>query len=105
MNRKCILLLITICILFGITLFPTMGKADAAEQTVLATTYPIYQIVRNVTQGRDGVKVDLMLPSQMGCPHDYALTPQDMIRISKQSHPEMMEIFLTMLNSHKIEAA
>ena len=83
MNRKCILVLLTICILIGITVFPAMGKADAAEQTVLATTFPIYQIVRNVTLGRDGVKVDLMLPSQMGCPHDYALTPQDMQKLAK----------------------
>lgn len=83
MNRKCILAMLTIFIFFGITVFPAMGKADAAEQTVLATTFPIYQIVQNVTHGRDGVKVDLILPSQLGCPHDYALTPQDMQKLAK----------------------
>jgi len=82
-KRKLIVATLTICIAFGLTGFPTLGKAGAAEQTVLATTFPIFQIVRNVTQGRDGLKVDLMLPSQLGCPHDYALTPQDMQKLAK----------------------
>ncbi|MBU0990852.1 MAG: metal ABC transporter substrate-binding protein [Proteobacteria bacterium] len=75
--------MLTICIAAGLMVFPVLGKAKAAEQTVLATTFPIYQIVRNITQGRDGIKVELMLPSQMGCPHDYALTPQDMQKLAK----------------------
>ena len=83
MNRNLILAMLTICIAFGLTVFPTLGKAGEAEQTVLATTFPIYQIVRNITQGRNGVKVDLMLPSQLGCPHDYALAPQDMQKLAK----------------------
>ena len=83
MKRKQIMVSLTICFMICSTFFPALGRASAAEQTVLATTFPIYQIVRNVTQGRDGVKVDLMLPSQMGCPHDYALTPQDMQKLAK----------------------
>lgn len=83
MNRKKILTMLAICIAVGLSALSTDGKAAAAEQTVLATTFPIYQIVRNVTQGREGVKVGLMLPSQLGCPHDYALTPQDMQKLAK----------------------
>ena len=52
-----------------------------AQTRVLATTFPVYQIVRNITQNVPDVEVQLMLPAQAGCPHDYALTPQDM-RIS-----------------------
>lgn len=52
------------------------GAADGLK--VLCTTYPVYQIARNVVQGRDSVSLQLMLPANMGCPHDYALTPQDM---------------------------
>ncbi len=89
MKRRQVLAIISICIAFGLIASPTFGKASAAEQTVLATTFPIYQIVRNVTQGRDGVKVDLMLPSQMGCPHDYALTPQDM---QKLAHADILVV-------------
>ena len=60
-------------------------EAVAAEQTlhILATTFPLYQITRNITAGVDGVAVDLMIPAEMGCPHDYALTPQDMRKLAK----------------------
>lgn len=53
-----------------------------AELNVLCTTFPIYQIARNVAQGREGVDLQLMLPAGMGCPHDYALTPQDMRKLA-----------------------
>jgi len=69
---------LSMTLIFGFAFF-----TGAPEQTVLATTFPIYQIARNVTQGRDGVKVDLMMPSQQGCPHDYALTTQDMQKLAK----------------------
>lgn len=53
------------------------------KHTVLVSTFPIYQIVRNVTNGSEALDVVLMLPSGMGCPHDYALTYQDMQKIAK----------------------
>lgn len=70
---------------FVLTLFVLAAPAWAAakQQTVLATTFPIYQIVRNIVQDRQEIQVRLMLPSQMGCPHDYALTPQDMRKVAK----------------------
>lgn len=83
MSRKSISALLLLCISLGLLVMSTMAKAVQAERTVLVTTFPIYQIVRNVTHGYDGVKVELMLPSQMGCPHDYALTPQDMQKLAK----------------------
>jgi zinc transport system substrate-binding protein len=54
--------------------------ASAGEKIIhiLCSTFPIAQITRNVTQGRGAAQVDLMLPAQLGCPHDYALTPKDM---------------------------
>ena len=63
-------------------------NVDAADQPVekkqvLCTTFPIYQIARNVAAGSQGIQLALMLPSSMGCPHDYVLTPQDMNRISQ----------------------
>ena len=53
-----------------------------AELNVLCTTFPIHQIARNVAQGRDGADLQLLLPAGMGCPHDYALTPQDMRKLA-----------------------
>lgn len=61
---------------------PTARAAEKNLQ-VLATTFPIYQITRNIAAGASGVEVDLMIPAQMGCPHDYGLTPQDMRKLAK----------------------
>ncbi|GAB6096759.1 metal ABC transporter substrate-binding protein [Desulfatiferula olefinivorans] len=57
----------------------------AAESglSVLATTFPVYQMTRNVTKGRANLTVDLMLPADLGCPHDYALTPGDMRALAR----------------------
>lgn len=61
---------------------PTAWSAEKNLQ-VLATTFPLYQLTRNIAAGASGVEVDLMIPAQMGCPHDYGLTPQDMRKLAK----------------------
>ncbi|NCA81343.1 MAG: zinc ABC transporter substrate-binding protein [Opitutae bacterium] len=61
-----------------------MGAATGwgAMQNVLCSTFPIYQLARNVAQGREGVEVQLLLPAALGCPHHYSLTPHDMKKLS-----------------------
>lgn len=49
---------------------------------VIASTFPIYQITRNLTNGTS-VRLSLLLPSNLGCPHDYTLTPNDLQKISQ----------------------
>jgi len=49
---------------------------------VLCSTFPVYQIARNVMAGSGGPAPTLLLPATMGCPHDYALTPQDMAKLA-----------------------
>ena len=75
MQRK-ILFLACVVIVFAVAF------AAAAEQRALCSTFPVYQVTRNVAAGRSGMNVALMLPSSMGCPHDYVLTPDDMRRLS-----------------------
>lgn len=70
-----ILALLALCC--GFTTVP------AKPLKVLASTFPIYQITRNLSQGVEGLEVDLMIPAGLGCPHDYALTPQDMQKLAK----------------------
>ena len=67
-----------LCMLL-VTAFAVTG-ASAAEPKVrvLATTYPVYLLTRAVAQTSPDVQVDLLIPAQTGCPHDYALTPKDM---------------------------
>lgn len=55
---------------------------DGKTLRVLCSTYPIYLFTRTVAAGSKNLQVDLMIPAGMGCPHDYALTPQDMQKIA-----------------------
>ena len=54
-----------------------------AEVNVLCTTAPVTLLAKAVIVGVDGYKVTTMLPAAIGCPHDYALTPQDMRKLAK----------------------
>lgn len=56
--------------------------SQAAAKKVLCTTFPLFQITRNVTEGVDGIEVELMIPARLGCPHNYSLTPGDMRKIA-----------------------
>lgn len=58
------------------------GKNPSRSLRVLCSTFPIYQITRNVAAGRNETAVDLMIPAAAGCPHDYALTPGDVAKLT-----------------------
>ena len=59
------------------------GETASARFRVLASTFPVYQITRNLAQGAASIEVDLLIPAAMGCPHDYALVPQDMRKLAQ----------------------
>ncbi len=73
--------LLTLACLLWCGTSPAWAKPQPLR--VLASTFPIYQITRNVTQGVEDIEVGLMIPAALGCPHDYALTPQDMQKLAK----------------------
>lgn len=76
----CVLTLLTVAVM------PTGGMAAGDQKAairVLVSTFPVYQFTRNITIGSERVQVELMIPAQMGCPHDYALTPQDMQKLAE----------------------
>lgn len=58
------------------------APAQPKKLKILASTFSVYQITRNVVQGYPGAEVELMLPAALGCPHDYSLTPGDMRKIA-----------------------
>ncbi len=66
-------LLVTLC-----SVMPALARS-----TVLCTTFPIYQITRNIAGPDKNLSIELMLPNQMGCPHGYTLSPQDMKKITR----------------------
>lgn len=77
-------LCVTIACAFG-ALFFFSQTARAAEQElrILTSTFPIYQITRNVVDQAAKVRVELLIPASSGCPHDYSLSPQDMQKLAR----------------------
>ena len=72
-----------LCMLLVAAFAVTGAFAAEPKVRVLATTYPVYLLTRAVAQTSPDVQVDLLIPAQAGCPHDYALTPKDMQKLSK----------------------
>ena len=62
------------------------ARAVAAEQMkVMASTYPVWLLTRDVTAGTPGLTPELLVAAMTGCPHDYTLTPRDMLRLSSSN--------------------
>jgi zinc transport system substrate-binding protein len=74
---------------FGFIL-PNLLTAQAAEVRekgirlrIVTTTLPVTVFTLNVVGQAPGVRVEMLLPPNLGCPHDYDLTPGEMKRISQ----------------------
>jgi len=59
------------------------APADAGKPKVIASFYPMYIMARNVMKDVPGVSLASLAPSAAGCLHDYAITTDDMKRLSK----------------------
>lgn len=66
---------------------PVLSPLEAGERgknlLVLCTILPIYSLTLNVVGQVPGVNVELLLPAHQGCPHNYDLTPGDLIKLSR----------------------
>ena len=82
-NLKSLLVLSTLVIFSLVTSVPS--HAMPRGKIILVSVFPVYQIVRNITEGSTYAEVNLMLPSGLGCPHDYVITPGDANKI-RQAH-------------------
>ena len=80
--RLTIAALIMLILAVGFALPRQVSAQEAATIKVLVSTFPVYQFTRNVAAGSKQLQVELMIPAQLGCPHDYALTPQDMHKLA-----------------------
>ena len=82
MKRNRIALLLSVLLLFALSACgggqtaPTGSGGDVL--TIAATTYPVYLFTTAVTDGVDGVEVELVVNQQTSCLHDYTLTVKDM---------------------------
>lgn len=59
------------------------AKEPGKPLRVVCTILPIYSLTLNVINGISGVQVELLLPPQQGCPHNYDVTPGDLIKLSR----------------------
>lgn len=102
-----LLALIALCAV----LYTLPGKITSTVHTmsqegygVVATTYPIWVLTREVVDGT-GIEVELLTPPDAGCPHDYALTTNDLLKISGISTPILLFKNGAGLDDHICKAA
>ena len=102
--RKTFLGITLLATLLTLAILPLTSGLASAQTRLLATTFPVYQLVRTIVAEVPGVEVQLMLPAQAGCPHDYALTPQDMTKLAQADilviNGQGMEAFLGSPSAH-----
>ncbi|MDE5879596.1 MAG: metal ABC transporter substrate-binding protein [Desulfovibrio sp.] len=75
-----------VCLL-GLAPVARAAGADGAaaadgEFSVLATTFPVWLFTRNVCQNVPGVRVELFVPAQTGCPHEFTPSPADLRKLA-----------------------
>ena len=67
----------------------TVQTASQEGYGVAATTYPIWVFTREVVDGT-GIEVELLTPPDAGCPHDYVLTPNDLMKVTAARRPLLL---------------
>ncbi|MDR1856409.1 MAG: metal ABC transporter substrate-binding protein [Desulfovibrio sp.] len=63
--------------------FPLCGIARGGNLKVVAATFPVYVLARDVACDCKGIEVELLVPAGTGCPHEYAPTPADLRRLAR----------------------
>ena len=59
------------------------AEEGEARLSVVATTYPIYLLAREVIQGVEGVEVERLNTGSVSCLHDYTLSVDDMKKLER----------------------
>ncbi len=81
-----------IYILIGLLIFGSVSatavpdlEAKGLEKPlrVVCTILPVYCLTLNVVGQTPGVQVELLLPAHQGCPHNYDMTPGDLIKMTR----------------------
>ena len=82
----------------------TVQTAAQEGYGVAATTYPIWVLTREVVDGT-GIEVELLTPPDAGCPHDYVLTANDLMKVSSARKPLLLFKNGAGLDEHICKAA
>ena len=76
-GKVAVLLAAIAAVSLGFTAFVTPRTANEPTLTVATGFYPVTVAVNNITNGVDSVAVTSMADSNVGCLHDYQMSPQD----------------------------
>ena len=100
-----LLAIIALCI--ALFVLPDRIRTAASSQSgygVAATTYPIWVLTREVLDGT-GIEALLLTPPDAGCPHDYVLTANDLMKVSAARKPLLLFKNGAGLDEHICKAA
>jgi zinc transport system substrate-binding protein len=100
MLRKPVILLVLLLVSWGPHSPKSLQAAEPGKPLqVLCTILPVYIFTMNVVGQVPGIDVKLLLSSHQGCPHNYDLTPGDLMKLSRAdlivANGLGMESFLT----------
>lgn len=81
-RRSTLVLLTGILAMLALSLLLSSRPARPAraEYRILCSFLPVYVFALNVVGDAPGVDVDVLLSPDLGCPHEYALRPRDVVR-------------------------
>lgn len=81
----CMLLAIALASAIFTKMYVDMEERGGDEEKlhIVTSFYPVYIAAKNVVGDSEGVILENLSEPQTGCMHDYQLTPQDMILLSK----------------------
>lgn len=81
--NKHITVFLLICAGF-LALLTGCTKTAGTEKEIVCTTYPVWLITRDLMTGAENPPpLSLLVPPDNGCPHDFALDTNSMIRLSR----------------------
>ncbi|HOT26600.1 MAG TPA: metal ABC transporter substrate-binding protein [Candidatus Ozemobacteraceae bacterium] len=82
LRQTLVFLIALLVVLAGSGLQSSAAQPSAAEPSVVCTVYPVYLIAKELASGT-ALRVKLLLPAELGCPHHYSLTPTDMAGLDR----------------------
>ena len=95
--------LLFLCVLLPFFCAVCAGCRKAQSDTgaaVVCTTYPVWLLTRSLMRGAENPPdLSLLIPPDTGCPHDYALSPRELLKVSGTKH------LLLIRNGGNIDAA
>ncbi len=82
--KKLVCLLLAVCLTLSLCACTEKEpqKKDEEEFRIVTSFYPVYVTTLNLVDGAEGVSLMNLTEPDIGCVHDYTLTPDDIDRIT-----------------------